>query len=268
MSTVFTDNFHRANSATLGIPYFNATIALAPILFTWQPSHVYAAFTSSILDPNGNLQLAISTAGDATSGSIQPTWNLTISGSTVDHNVTWENIGPPSRLQIIGNECYGTDTAVFGGAGGNEFLNLSVADDQFGQFTIGSHWNLASDFNTIALDLRADPATSNYYSMQVATNSPPDGVHSNVQILDFPSQTVIFNIPTLVTGPGDVWKMTVIGTTLTVYQNGISLGSVVSAAHARGKIQLSIVCNTDHNDVSVASFTAGPILSPASALLL
>jgi hypothetical protein len=61
---------------------------------TWQQLTQYSDQT--ILDPNGNLQEAV-TPGK--SGTVQPEWNATLGGSTADGGVTWVNRG------ALGNTC-------------------------------------------------------------------------------------------------------------------------------------------------------------------
>lgn len=56
---------------------------------SWVASTPYAV-GNFIVDPNGNLQL-VTVAG--TSGTVQPTWNMTLNGFTFDGGVTWENRG-------------------------------------------------------------------------------------------------------------------------------------------------------------------------------
>ncbi|HXA86002.1 MAG TPA: hypothetical protein VNZ47_13050 [Candidatus Dormibacteraeota bacterium] len=59
-------------------------------LSTWQGSHAYAV-NATIVDPLGNLQ-RVTVAG--TSGGLQPSFNGTSGGTTMDNTVTWTNAGP------------------------------------------------------------------------------------------------------------------------------------------------------------------------------
>jgi hypothetical protein len=63
----------------------NNSTALPPVI-TYLYSRVYS-IGQSIIDTNGNLQTVTAITGDGTSGVTAPTW--AISGTTVDHNVTW-----------------------------------------------------------------------------------------------------------------------------------------------------------------------------------
>lgn len=52
---------------------------------------------AAITDTNGNLQLTTSGLG-AISGTVQPTWNATIGGTTTDGGITWTNVGGGTLL--------------------------------------------------------------------------------------------------------------------------------------------------------------------------
>jgi hypothetical protein len=56
---------------------------------TWQPNTVYSP-SLSIIDGNNNIQL-LTTAG--TTGGSQPSWNVTVGGTTADSTAVWTNKG-------------------------------------------------------------------------------------------------------------------------------------------------------------------------------
>jgi len=60
---------------------------------TWKGSAVYAA-GQYILDPNGNLQLAVAITGSGITNAIQPRWPTELGQTVVDGNVTWSCAGP------------------------------------------------------------------------------------------------------------------------------------------------------------------------------
>jgi hypothetical protein len=67
------------------------TQVAAPSVYpVWAANTWYAPFFV-IVDSNSNVQQLI-TAG--TTGGVQPTWNLTVGGTTADNTATWKNLGP------------------------------------------------------------------------------------------------------------------------------------------------------------------------------
>lgn len=74
--------------------------ALYPALFNWEPLTEYN-ISDQIEDSNENLQVVTAVAqGDedstSMSGPTQPTWNVTVGGTTSDGGLTWTNQGPPA----------------------------------------------------------------------------------------------------------------------------------------------------------------------------
>lgn len=58
----------------------------------WQANYRYSV-GNQILDQNLNLEVVIATASNSRSGKTTPNWNPTYLGTTVDNNVTWQNMG-------------------------------------------------------------------------------------------------------------------------------------------------------------------------------
>ena len=90
----------------------------------WQASIVYAT-GSQIVDPNGFLQQA-TTGG--TSGTILPTFNPSMSGTTTDNSVTWTNEGVSNLLVTV--------TGTVNGGGIFNVVNAIITSAVSNSFTI------------------------------------------------------------------------------------------------------------------------------------
>lgn len=59
----------------------------------WKASTVFTQ-GARIIDSNGNVQIAVSQTGR--SGTVEPTWNVTLGANTTDSTITWINNGAPA----------------------------------------------------------------------------------------------------------------------------------------------------------------------------
>jgi len=103
-------------TTTAGINTFLLSVPLTPTVLettvqvigrNYNPNGAWANLTVfapgyNFVDSNGNVQY---TANGGVSGNVQPTWNLTVGGTTVDGSgltqITWTNLGPLAITPII-----------------------------------------------------------------------------------------------------------------------------------------------------------------------
>lgn len=164
-------------------------------------------------------------------------------------------------LQVASNLCEVTSSEQ-----GIEYFNITLPDDQYASATLanlGVGANLALGFILIRATSETDSFFSNSYNLLIRNNGTGWGASSaGVALLrssnSVSGTTVLGSATGLTLNIDDVWTAVVIGTTLTVLQNGVSVLSVSNSTYASGQTALAAeLSNSDLTQFQVSNFSTG-----------
>lgn len=148
-----------------------------------------------------------------------------------------------------------TDILAYGNS--NTFTN-----DQSAQVTINA--GLASLTNYASVVLRGSGSGASFAGYEIYTDGQTGSTHTELAKFASGSPTVLTNFATTF-GAGDVLKATIVGNVITVYKNGVSVGTFTDggAAPPAGAPGCGVT-NTSANNVLLTNFQSDNV--PATAL--
>lgn len=156
-----------------------------------QPVNPWVATTAMAvgdqrLDSNGQVETVVSLGGDHKTGGTAPTWTSGGFGViTIDHNVTWMNVGPgPNAVVVLRKGAFNAalGTAQPDSLSFNRFLPYAGGVDTAGYIWGTAVYSLAGQFHDYAI--RFDPITFNLVSaIHLGINSGSNSLPANMNFV-------------------------------------------------------------------------------------
>jgi hypothetical protein len=135
-------------------------------------------------------------------------------------------------------------------SGGGQFPDVFVPNDQYVSMTIG---NIVDPGGQAILFVRAAPDVSTYYALTLA------GIGGGLYDLGLVHSGVgtIWHANPFSAVKGDIITLAAVGSTLSIYHNGIFLGSAVDTSYTSGTVGLALFFSTTPNDNPIEFFECG-----------
>jgi len=189
-------------------------------------------------------------------GSGYPVYNTIFSDSFQRANenplnpTNWTTLsGGFNDLQILNNECEpsGGSSAV-----GAAFCTASFPSDQWAEFKIN---HLTSSNNGAGLFVRTTPNFNSTYYLKVI--GPTNGTAS-ARIQLRVAVTLVLDLTNQIVNVGDIFRLAAQGNVITVFQNGVSIGSITDSSFSSGRAGVRLDQDLSGQN-GVVNFNAGSV---------
>ena len=166
-----------------------------------------------------------------------------------------------NALQVVsGNLC---ECTTVNKVGGSYWSGLTWSNDQYSEITIATSTGGLQQF--IVLVRQGAFNSGTHYVLNLATSATPSS--SKYTLLKYVANalTLLISPTTMTVTVGDVWRLSVTGTTLSVVRNGITLATVSDSSITSGSPGLGIGPATAITDAQVNLWAGGGVpVGPAT----
>lgn len=162
---------------------------------------------------------------------------------------------PP--LQIVSNAC--EPTALLGGfpQGNENYTGITWPDNQYIEVTILTSTTDVNHIGEVDFILRSDVPQNNCYDFIFVDNADGTATIIIVVFVNDVESSPLFINTALPFNAGDVFRAQAFGSQLSLYQNGVLVGSVVDTTFGSGLAALNLVGTTLNSDIRVSNFNGG-----------
>lgn len=168
--------------------------------------------------------------------------------------VNWTAIPATVALQIVSHECEGTDLSNTGAA---NYTGISWPNDQYIDITVQT----VSGGSAAGGLVRSSADQTHGYELVLADIG---GGVVTVEVVEISTSTVLFTFDTPFV-PGVVFRLSAVGHLISLFQNGVSVGSATDSTNTSGFAGLQESPVTAFSDVQISNFAGGSVTSSGSA---
>jgi hypothetical protein len=167
-------------------------------------------------------------------------------------NGVWTVEPTANGLQIVSNLC---EASVVNGNSGSFYSGISWPADQYSEVTINS---LNASGNILPQVRQSNTVRTGYELVLVG----PTGTAQTHAIRKFNAgASAVLTTFSVAPAVNDVWRLSAVGSVLTVYQNGVQVATAPDSTIASGSAGLSISCGTAVTDAKVSLWAGGNFLN-------